>query len=149
MVLASEPAQVVASRAVGDLRPLWTYAHVPAGSTRDVTEDITAQIERFAPGFRDVIVASRCVSAAQMSVHNANYIGGDIAAGAINMYRMVARPTPWLNPYSGGIPGVYLCSSSTPPAPGVHGMNGWHAARRALADRFGIPAPPSLAPAST
>lgn len=147
MVLASEPAQVIASRRVGNLRPLWTYAHVPAGSTRDVTEDITAQIERFAPGFRDVIVASRCIPAAQMSAHNANYIGGDIAAGAITMYRMVARPTPWLNPYRGGIPGVYLCSSSTPPAPGVHGMNGWHAARRVLAERFGVTTPPSLAPA--
>src|SRR5699024_1951864 len=78
MVLASEPAQVVASRRVGDLAPLWTYAHVPAGSTRDVTEDITRQIERFAPGFRDVIVASRCIPAARMHEHNANYIGGDI-----------------------------------------------------------------------
>lgn len=146
MVLASEPAQVVASRQVGQLRPLWTYAHVPAGSTRDVTEDVTRQIERFAPGFRDVVVASRSIPAAELPHDNANYIGGDIAAGAVTMYRMIARPTPWLNPYSGAIPGVYLCSSSTPPGPGVHGMNGWHAAIRALRQRFGISVPPALAP---
>ncbi|QGH68448.1 NAD(P)/FAD-dependent oxidoreductase [Pseudactinotalea sp. HY158] len=148
MVLASEPAQVVASRRVGGLAPLWTYAHVPAGSTRDMTEDITRRLEQFAPGFRDVVVASRCIPAARMHEHNANYIGGDIAAGAIDIAAMVARPTPWLNPYSGAIPGVYLCSSSTPPAPGVHGMNGWHAARRALSQRFGIRRMPSLAPGS-
>lgn len=146
MVLASEPAQVVGSRQAGNLRPLWTYAHVPAGSTRDVTEDITRQIERFAPGFRDVVVASRAIPASQMAEHNANYIGGDFAAGAISMYRMVARPTPWVNPFSGGIPGVYLCSSSTPPGPGVHGMNGWHAATRALRQRFGINRAPALGP---
>lgn len=146
MVLASEPAAVVGSRQVGELRPFWTYAHVPAGSTRDMTEAITRQIERFAPGFRDVIVASRAIPANKMAHHNANYIGGDFAAGAISMYRMVARPTPWLNPFSGGIPGVYLCSSSTPPGPGVHGMNGWHAAKRALRQRFGITSPPPLAP---
>lgn len=146
MVLASEPARVIGSRRVGELRPFWTYAHVPAGSDRDMTEPITRQIERFAPGFRDVVVNSRAVPASQMSEHNANYIGGDFAAGAISMYRMIARPTPWLNPYSGAIPGVYLCSSSTPPGPGVHGMNGWYAAIRALRQRFGITAPPSLAP---
>lgn len=146
MVLVSEPAQVVASRAVGKLRPLWSYAHVPAGSPRDVTEDVISQIERFAPGFRDVIVASRCIPAAELSQHNMNYVGGDIAAGALTMYRMVARPTPRLNPYWAGIPGVYICSSSTPPGPGVHGMNGWHAARRALAERFEIHSPPSVAP---
>src|SRR5690625_117538 len=146
MVLASEPAQVVASRQVGRARPLWTYAHVPAGSTRDVTEDVTRQIERFAPGFRDVIVASRAIPAAGLADHNANYIDGDIAAGAIPRFRMLARPTPWRNPYSGAIPGVYLCSSSTPPGPGVHGMNGWYAAIRALRQRFGIVDPPALAP---
>src|SRR5699024_462525 len=87
MVLASDPAQVVDSRRVGHLRPFWTYAHVPAGSTRDVTEDVTRQVERFAPGFRDVVVASRAIPANEMVRHNANYIGGDIAAGAISMYR--------------------------------------------------------------
>ncbi|MEK8227681.1 hypothetical protein NKG05_18595 [Oerskovia sp. M15] len=83
---------------------------------------ITAQIERFAPGFRDVVVTSRCVPAARMSEHNANYVGGDIAAGAVNLWRMVARPTPSLDPYATGLDGVYLCSASTPPGPGVHGL---------------------------
>lgn len=146
MMLASEPARIVASRAVGDLAPLWTYAHVPAGSTRDVTEDVTRRLERFAPGFRDVVVASRCVPAARMHEHNANYIGGDIAAGAVTIAAMIARPTLSPDPYAAAIPGVYLCSSSTPPGPGVHGMNGWHAARRALRHRFGIRRAPSLAP---
>lgn len=146
MVLASDPAGIAPARQVGNMRPFWTYAHVPAGSDRDMTEAVVRQIERFAPGFRDVVVASRAIPANTMAQHNANYVGGDFAAGAISMYRMVARPTPWLNPYSAGIPGVYLCSASTPPGPGVHGMSGWHAARRALRQRFGVTAPPALAP---
>ncbi|PFG20523.1 phytoene desaturase family protein [Serinibacter salmoneus] len=147
MVLASEPDRFDPSRrSAAGLRPLWTYAHVPAGSTRDVTEDVTRQIERFAPGFREVIVASRCVPAAEMAHHNANYIGGDIAAGAVSIWRMVARPRASWDPYALGIPGVSLCSSSTPPGPGVHGMSGWFAARRVLRSRFGVAAP-SLAPA--
>ncbi|MEE6273823.1 phytoene desaturase family protein [Georgenia wangjunii] len=146
MVLVSDPAVTVPERIVGGLRPLWTYAHVPAGSPRDVTEDITAEIERFAPGFRDVVVASRCVPASRMSDENANYVGGDIAAGAITFWRMFARPRAALDPFSGGIPGVYLCSSSVPPGPGVHGLGGWYAAGRALRSRFGIDALPSLAP---
>jgi phytoene dehydrogenase-like protein len=146
VVLVSDPAVADPAREVGGLRPLWTYAHVPAGSTLDVTATVVAQLERFAPGFRDLIVASRCVPAAEMASHNANYIGGDIASGAVSMYRMIARPVPRLDPYSAGIPGVYLCSASTPPAPGVHGMNGWFAARRALRSVFGIRRAPDLAP---
>src|SRR5690606_1865892 len=133
-------------RVVGGLRPLWTYAHVPAGSTVDPTEMVTAQIERFAPGFRDVVVAARGVPAARMSDHNANYIDGDIASGAVNMWQMFARPTPRLDPYSTGVPGAYLCSSSTPPGPGVHGLCGWYAAGHVLRDRFNIRETPSLAP---
>lgn len=146
MVLLSDPAMLDPGRIQDGLRPLWTYAHVPAGSTRDVTEDVTAQIERFAPGFRDVVVTSRCVPAAEMSHHNASYIGGDIASGAVNLYRMVARPRLSWDPYSVGIPGVYLCSASTLPGPGVHGLNGWFAAQRALRARFGMTHMPSLAP---
>lgn len=145
-VLVSDPVVADPDREVGGLRPLWTYAHVPAGSTRDVTEDVTAHIERFAPGFRDVVVASRCTPAARMSEENANYPGGDIAAGLVSMFRTVARPRVTWNPYHGGIPGVYLCSASTPPGPGVHGMGGWFAAQRALRERFGITAPPDLGP---
>lgn len=146
VVLLSDPATLDPAREVGGLRPLWTYAHVPAGSNRDVTDDVTAQIERFAPGFRDVVVASRCVPAAEMSNHNANYVGGDVAAGAVTTWQVLARPTPTLNPYRTGADGVYICSASSPPGPGVHGMCGWFAARTVLRERFGIRTMPSLAP---
>ncbi|MBD5786656.1 NAD(P)/FAD-dependent oxidoreductase [Cellulosimicrobium terreum] len=146
MVLVSDPTVVDPGRAVGGLRPLWTYAHVPSGSTRDVTEDVVAQIERFAPGFRDVVVASRCVPAARMAEHDESYVGGDIAGGAVTMWQMVARPTPRVDPYAVGLEGVYLCSASTPPGPGVHGLGGWYAARRVLHREFDVRDAPDLAP---
>jgi len=145
VTLLSDPTVADPSRASGNLRPLWTYAHVPRGSTRDVTADVIGQIERFAPGFRDVVVASQCIPAAELPRHNANYVGGDIAGGAMGLRRVVLGATGGWDPYATGIPGVYLCSSATPPGPGVHGMSGWFAARRALRDRFDLPAP-SLAP---
>ncbi|QOR71465.1 NAD(P)/FAD-dependent oxidoreductase [Ruania alkalisoli] len=145
MILFSDPTGSDPAREVGGLRPGWAYAHVPAGSGVDVTEAVTAQIERFAPGFRDVVVSARCTPASRMSEHNANYVGGDIAAGALSTWQMAARPRPALDPYATSIPGVYLCSQSAPPGPGVHGMAGWHAARRALSQRFSLPVP-SLAP---
>ena len=148
VVLASDPTVVDPGRASGGLRPLWTYAHVPAGSGVDQTEAVTAQIERFAPGFRDVIVTSRAMTAQAMGEHDANYVGGDIAAGAVTPWQLVARPTPWLPPYGTGVEGAYLCSASTPPGPGVHGLGGWYAARRVLRDRFGIRDLPTLAPTS-
>ncbi|MFE5308589.1 phytoene desaturase family protein [Isoptericola sp. NPDC056605] len=144
LCLVSDPTVVDASRRVvsgdGELRPLWAYTHVPAGSGVDVTDTVTAQIERFAPGFRDVVVGARAIPAAAMAEHNQNYVGGDISAGAATMWQILARPTPRANPYrvAGG---VYLCSASTPPGPGVHGMGGWHAARRALRDVFGVRVP--------
>lgn len=147
MVLLSDPAVVDPGRiGPGGLRPLWTYAHVPAGSTQDMTEAVTAQVERFAPGFRDLVVASRAVPAAQMDAHNANYPGGDIAAGAVTLGRVLVGPRAAWDPFGGGLPGVYLCSASAPPGPGVHGLGGWYAARRALRARFGISRLPSLAP---
>ncbi|SKC41703.1 phytoene desaturase family protein [Krasilnikoviella flava] len=139
--LVSDPTVVDTSRRRttpdGELRPLWTYTHVPAGSDVDVTETVTAQIERFAPGFRDLVVGVRGIPATRMAEHNENYVGGDISAGAATMWQMLARPTLRPDPYrmAGG---VYLCSASAPPGPGVHGMGGWHAARRALRDVFGI-----------
>jgi phytoene dehydrogenase-like protein len=145
VVLFSDPATHDPSRESGGLRPGWAYAHVPAHCPVDPTEMITRQIERFAPGFTDRVVASRGIPASRMSEHNANYIGGDIAAGAISVGGMAARPRLSANPYAAGIPGVYLCSQSTPPGPSVHGMSGWHAARLALTARFGLRAP-SLAP---
>lgn len=149
VVLVSDPTVVDPGRGSGGLRPLWTYAHVPAGSTRDVTQDVVAQVERFAPGFRDVVVASRCVPAAEMAAHDESYVGGDIAGGAVSMWQMVARPTPRLDPYAVGLEGVYLCSASTPPGPGVHGLGGWYAARRVLRREFDVREGPSLAPSPT
>lgn len=148
MMLLSQPTVVDETRLGPDgTRPLWTYAHVPNGSTRDMTETATAQIERFAPGFRDVVVGSRCIPASDMSSHNANYVGGDIAAGQVSAYRILARPIPRWDPYRTSIPNVYLCSASTPPGPGVHGMPGVHAARRVLSHHFGIRAMPDVGPA--
>ncbi|MCC2314970.1 phytoene desaturase family protein [Cellulomonas xiejunii] len=138
MVLASDPSVVDPGREHAGLRPLWTYAHVPAGSDVDVTEGVTRHVERYAPGFRDVVVASRCVPASQMSHHNANWVGGDIATGAVGLRQMFARPTAALDPYAAGVDGVYLCSAATPPGPGVHGLGGWFAASRALRREFGI-----------
>jgi phytoene dehydrogenase-like protein len=145
VVLVSDPSVADPSRPRGPARPLWTYAHVPAGSTQDVTEAVTRQIERFAPGFRDVVVGSRCIPAAQMEHHNQNYPGGDISAGAATMWQMVARPTLAPDPYQVA-EGLYLCSASTPPGPGVHGMGGWHAARRALLREFDVRSLPDLRP---
>ncbi|MCB7136912.1 phytoene desaturase family protein [Cellulosimicrobium marinum] len=149
VVLLSDPTVVDPGRAAGGLRPLWTYAHVPAGSTRDVTEDVVAQVERFAPGFRDVVVASRSTPAAELARHDENYVGGDIAGGAVSLRQMLARPTARLDPYAVGLDGVYLCSASTPPGPGVHGLGGWYAARRVLRREFDVREVPDLAPGST
>ncbi|MFV0460895.1 MAG: phytoene desaturase family protein [Actinomycetales bacterium] len=143
-VLLSDPAVVDPDREVGGLRPLWTYAHVPAYSTRDLTGEVIAAVERFAPGFRDVVVAARCTPAADLHEHNANYIGGDIAAGAVTLGQVIARPTLPPDPYRVRVPGIYLCSASTAPGPGVHGLCGAYAARRALRERFGIRSLPYL-----
>ena len=110
---------------------------MPAGSDVDVTEAVTRHIERYAPGFRDVVVASRCMPAARLSDHNENYVDGDISAGRASIGQLFARPTRRLDPYFSGRAGVYLCSASTPPGPGVHGLGGWYAAKRVLRE-FGI-----------
>lgn len=150
MMLVAQPTVVDDTRVgPGGHLPLWTYAHVPNGSDRDMTETATAQIERFAPGFRDVVVGSRCIPACDMVTHNANYVGGDIAAGHVSMYRILARPVPRWDPYRTPIPNVYLCSASTPPGPGVHGMPGVHAATRVLRQHFGIRSAPDVSPPRT
>ncbi|WP_305092719.1 NAD(P)/FAD-dependent oxidoreductase [Prescottella sp. R16] len=120
------------SRSAGSVHPVWAYAHVPHGFTGNATEPILRQIERFAPGVRDRIVGSSTRSAVEMPVYNPNYVGGDIASGANDPLQLLARPRLALDPYATGIPGVYLCSASTPPGGGVHGMGGHHAARSAL-----------------
>ncbi len=127
------------SRSEGDLHPVYSYAHVPAGYTGDATAQIEAQIERFAPGFRERVVAKHVRSARDMEAHNANYVGGDIAIGANDARQMIFRPRIALDPYSTGIPGVFLCSSATPPGAGAHGMCGYNAAQSALRSVGGSP----------
>lgn len=121
-------------RSVGDVHPLWTYAHVPHGYTGDATGAITAQIERFAPGFRERVIGMAVRSTTEMSLHNTNYIGGDIIGGAGSPAQLLFRPRFARDPYFTGVPGTYLCSASTPPGAGAHGMCGANAAARALAE---------------
>ena len=125
-------------------RPFWTYAHVPAGSTVDQTAAITKVMQRFAPGFSDIVVAARSIPASRLHEHDANYVGGDIGVGGNNVWRAVLGPTPRVNPWSTPIPQAYLYSSATPPGGGVHGMSGYYAARTALKREFGLK-PASLA----
>jgi phytoene dehydrogenase-like protein len=122
------------SRAPEGQQTLWAYCHVPNGSDVDMTERIEAQIERFAPGFRDLILARVSTSTAEGERHNPNYLGGDITGGAGTLRQTLFRPTLRWNTYRTGTPGLYLCSSSTPPGGGVHGMCGYGAARTVLAD---------------
>lgn len=116
----------------------WAYCHVPNGSTKDMTIAIENQVERFAPGFKDMILARHTMNTAQMQEHNPNYIGGDINGGAANIAQLFTRPALRWSPYRTSAKGLYICSSSTPPGGGVHGMCGYHAAKRALKDVFGI-----------
>lgn len=141
-VLVSQPSIFDPGRAPAGRQILWAYCHVPAGSTKDMTGEVTAQLERFAPGFRDRVVASRATTAAGVAGYNPNYVGGDISAGAVDLRQLVARPVLSAAPWRTPLPGVYLCSASTPPGPGVHGMAGFHAARLALRDVFGLAVPP-------
>lgn len=120
------------SRAPQGKHTAWGYCHVPNGSTEDMSERIEAQIERFAPGFRQRILARNVRTAVEMQSYNANYVGGDINAGLQDLRQLFTRPVPSLNPYATPVRSLYLCSSSTPPGGGVHGMNGYHAARAAL-----------------
>ncbi|MCU1424279.1 MAG: dehydrogenase [Microbacteriaceae bacterium] len=145
-VLVAQPSIADPGRAPGTGHTLWTYTHVPRDSALDQTEAITRQIERFAPGFRDVILASSSLTARQMENHNPNYVGGDISSGQASFAQLLARPVLSPDPWRTPLAGLYLCSSSTPPGPGVHGLSGYYAARSALRHEFGIAAAPSLAP---
>jgi phytoene dehydrogenase-like protein len=120
------------SRSAGNINPIWAYAHVPFGYPGDATEIITDQIERFAPGFRQRIVATVSKSTAELQAYNPNYIGGDILGGANDRLQVLFRPRVAVDPYFTGVPGVYLCSQSTPPGAGIHGLCGYHAAQSAL-----------------
>jgi phytoene dehydrogenase-like protein len=133
--LVAQPGVVDPRRAPAGRHTLWGYCHVPSGSGADMSGRIEAQIERFAPGFRDRILARSVRTATDMERYNPGYVGGDITAGAATLRQTVGRPTLRWNPYRTPLDGVYLCSASTPPGGGVHGMCGLWAARTALRDR--------------
>ena len=179
VVLVSDPGGFDDSRIVGGLRPVWAYAHVPADCPIDPTRFVLAQLERFAPGIRDRVVAVRGTPASRMAEHNANLVGGDISGGTMNLGRLVARPRyawsthrlagadagpahrlssgdagragdgPAGTGRAGAALAAYLCSSATTPGPGVHGMAGLYAARAVLADQFGSADLPDLGPEGT
>jgi phytoene dehydrogenase-like protein len=131
-VLLAQQSLFDPTRAPEGKQTAWAYCHVPSGSTCDMSGRIEAQIERFAPGFRDRILARHTLNAVEMEAYNANYVGGDINAGVQDLWQLFTRPTMSLNPYATPKKGLYICSSSTPPGGGVHGMCGYWAAKHAL-----------------
>ncbi|KAA5543000.1 phytoene desaturase family protein [Adhaeribacter rhizoryzae] len=137
-VLLAQPSLFDATRAPAGKHTAWAYCHVPNGSQQDRTAAIEQQVERFAPGFRERILARHVMNTAQMEAYNPNYIGGDINGGIIDLAQLYTRPALRLSPYRTSAKGIYVCSSSTPPGGGVHGMCGYHAAQRALKDIFNI-----------
>jgi phytoene dehydrogenase-like protein len=132
LVLLAQQSLFDDSRAPDGQHTAWAYCHVPHGSHQDVSDHITAQIERFAPGFRDLILSKHVYTAAKMESYNANYIGGDINGGVQDWRQLFTRPVARWSPYTTPLKGIFICSSSTPPGGGVHGMCGYHAARAAL-----------------
>jgi phytoene dehydrogenase-like protein len=131
-VLLAQQTVFDPTRAPAGRHTAWAYCHVPAGSTVDMTGAIERQIERFAPGFKDVVLARTTMDPGELHDHNANYVGGDIGAGVIDLRQSFTRPSTRWNPYTTSAKGIYICSSSTPPGPGVHGMCGMLAAKTAL-----------------
>ncbi len=134
-VLLAQPTLFDPSRAPAGKHTAWAYCHVPNGSTFDMLPRLESQIERFAPGFRDIVLTRQVLMPASLEAMNSNLVGGDIAGGAVDLWQLVFRPTPRL--YSTSARNIFLCSSSTPPGAGVHGMCGYHAAKRALASLTG------------
>ncbi len=137
-VLLAQQSLFDSTRAPKGKHTAWGYCHVPNGSTQNMTNEIERQIERFAPGFRDRILARHVMSTAEMEKYNSNYIGGDINGGAIDWRQLFTRPALRCSPYRTSDKGIYICSSSTPPGGGVHGMCGRHAALRAWKDIFQV-----------
>jgi phytoene dehydrogenase-like protein len=131
-VLVAQPSLFDPTRAPSGMHTLWAYCHVPAASSDDMTARIDRQIERYAPGFQDCILARHTLNAVDMESYNPNYVGGDINVGAQDLDQVFTRPTLRLNPYTTPDPGIYLCSSATPPGGGVHGLCGYYAAQAAL-----------------
>lgn len=141
-VLFVQPSLFDPTRAPAGQHVGWAYCHVPHGSNIDASSLIEAQIERHAPGFKDLVIARSTLDAQQIEAYNWNYIGGDINGGLSDVRQLFTRPLPQLDPYATGADDIFLCSSSTPPGGGVHGMCGYWAAHSALAKRFGKTAPP-------
>jgi phytoene dehydrogenase-like protein len=131
-VLLTQPTLFDPSRAPAGKHIAWAYCHVPHGSTHDMSRALEAQIERFAPGFQDTILARQSMTAVEMESYNPNYIGGDINSGVQDWRQLFTRPVPRCLPYTTPDPGVFLCSSATPPGGGVHGMGGYYAAEVAM-----------------
>ncbi len=123
-VLLAQPSLFDPTRAPAGKHTAWAYCHVPNGSRADMLPRIEAQIERFAPGFRERVLARHVTPPAEIERHNANFVGGDIASGVPDLLQRLSYATP--------VPGLYICSASTPPGVGVHGLCGWYAAQRAL-----------------
>lgn len=140
-VLLAQTAAFDVGRNAPDVHAVSSYTHVPRGSVRDATEAVFAQIERFAPGFRDRVTDHKVTTAAELGVENHNYIGGDFSSGEVSLRQLLARPTVAADPWRTPSPGIYLCSSSAAPGPGVHGLVGWYAARSVLRNEYGIVVP--------
>jgi phytoene dehydrogenase-like protein len=135
-VLVAQQSQFDASRSPEGKHTCWAYCHVPHGSNQDMSTTIENQIERFAPGFKDIILAKSSMNAAQFYAYNPNYVGGAVAGGATDITQLFTRPVARLNPYSTPDPQLFICSASTPPGGGVHGMNGFHAAKSVWEQMF-------------
>ena len=135
-VLLSQQSLFDTTRAPSGKHAAWAYCHVPNGSQKDMTPEIENQVERFAPGFKELILARHVMHTGQIEEYNPNYVGGDIGGGVIDIGQLFTRPALRYSPYRTSMKGIYICSSSTPPGAGVHGMCGYHAAQRALKDIF-------------
>lgn len=135
-ILTAQQSLFDSTRAPAGKHTLWSYCHVPHGSDKDITEKIIQQIERFAPGFRDTIIATNSINSVQLEKYNNNMVGGDIMGGIQDWRQLFTRPVIKLNPYRIPVKGYYICSSSTPPGGGVHGMCGFHSAKTAIKDLF-------------
>ena len=135
-VLLAQPSVFDPSRAPEGKHTAWAYCHVPNGLDEDMTAAIENQVERFAPGFKDTVLARHTMNTGQMEAYDPNYIGGDINGGVIDIGQLFTRPALRWSPYKTSAKGIYICSSSTPPGGGVHGMCGYHAAKRVITDFF-------------
>jgi len=141
-VLLAQQSLFDATRAPAGKHTAWAYCHVPNGSRVNMTDAIERQVERFAPGFRERIIGRHTFDTAQLESYNPNYVGGDINGGLLDIKQLFTRPVLRASPYRTSQAGLYLCSSATPPGGGVHGLCGYHAAKRALRDVFRLPAAP-------